>query len=496
MSLYLQDQNQEQYPLILPTPEICEWIEKNAPTDILPWVTRTCVASGSYGLGPLAQGVGVVQPSGIKIGVFDYPGFGASRWGYGCYLISENQLQLLIAGTYGDGTQQMSVTLKMAAEGQKSGEAIRLKCYALPPYPLGRIAKNQGNSLSSTNQGSASWYNGLYLLILVDPRYYFQWSMARTIPQISITDPTSVAWLDIINALVTDLGITVNNLDTVGVTDAYLYPDITLNLNGENAALVLDGVLANLGYRLVANYDSTFLINEFVDAQTIVGNDWDNAFTIGRSMRSGGQDDVDDFSSLVPKQLIMRNQTRLCAGFPTSSSYPSFVFTTVQVTGNINYANLEGAVGFTSGSLAIRDTCLALLSGPSNIVPTNLASITALAQQLFDDWCQWRVLAYDITWNGVANIVPSGLEDRIIFTYRHDDCTTREMTAPLTGLEGGEMNHQDMTALEGCQDSAGTAQFTDGSPGFLYLTPDGTSVMNGLLIDGRIQSEYVGPAPT
>lgn len=94
-----------------------------------------------------------------------------------------------------------------------------------------------------------------------------------------------------------------------------------------------------------------------------------------------------------------------------------------------------------SQSLTFKDTALAYVTGTGD--PTNKAILDALANQFGTDFLNWINFTGDVTYDGVAAVVPNGLYDEIVIDYFvEDNCKTRVMTPPPTAFPR-ELGHYD-----------------------------------------------------
>lgn len=229
-------------PLIVPTAEIHAWVTNNIdPRDICPWTYRAFPGTNLTGL---AFPTGFSTPRETRLNRFAWPR-GASRWAYGHFLASTNQVKVIrdvAFGEVGDSTE--TVILEMGTEGQRSDEGtevegvqLHVDVYLLPPYPLGRVDPVNGESV-----------NGLYLLTVVDKRYYW-WH--KPTPDFAI-DGTSTTWESVFEKIGDAIG---EDIEVDPIHADYLKPHKALNLKNEALPLVLDAVAYNCGQRVIVDYD-------------------------------------------------------------------------------------------------------------------------------------------------------------------------------------------------------------------------------------------------
>ena len=204
----------------------------------------------------------------IEPGMFVWPR-GAARFAYAYYLASAAITDQVRSVAYGDGTQSNKFTLHLDSPGLSAGEYIEVPMYLLPPVPLYRLTSN-----------GASTLDGLYLLVFVDVRWFWQWT---NIGQIDLTK--NYKWSDMFTLAASSLGIT-NNFTWDVIPTAYLNPSITMLVSFANAALFLDAVCYNVGHRFVANFDGSFVTQNYQSAAAARQKSIANGSQ--RTMRAGG----------------------------------------------------------------------------------------------------------------------------------------------------------------------------------------------------------------
>ena len=112
---------------------------------------------------------------------------GASRWAYGLFLATKTVINQL---SYGEAK-----TLEMVAENQDQKHTkVRASMYALAPVQL--------SCVEVEFDGTAA--EQLWLLPLVDARWYWQW---RNTGSISVS--SSSTWADVISSLGSQLGVSI-----------------------------------------------------------------------------------------------------------------------------------------------------------------------------------------------------------------------------------------------------------------------------------------------
>jgi hypothetical protein len=215
--------------LVLPTPEIDRLAANLDRRTLLPFSGRPYPGKNQLDIS-MADTYNV--PSHIKLGQLYWPTVGAGRFAYGHFAASGEQTAAIRTAAFGlDGSQLNPVILAMNSPGARSGEGISPSMYLMSPVPIGRTPGNGG-----------SYKNGLYLLTVVCPRYFWQEIVC---PDFAI-DGTSTTWTSVLDAIATTLGITFP-YDAPNVN--YLMPGVGLNFLGESIPNVIDSVCVNVGMK-------------------------------------------------------------------------------------------------------------------------------------------------------------------------------------------------------------------------------------------------------
>jgi glycosyltransferase involved in cell wall biosynthesis len=85
-------------------------------------------------------------------------------------------------------------------------------------------------------------------------------------------------------------------------------------------------------------------------------------------------------------------------------------------------------------------------------VPRNRLELRGIAQRVATDWCAWRAVAYDRNYWGILDWTPDGSANRVVWTYRKDDVSTRVMTDAWNGapeeVHHGPNPDESITILE------------------------------------------------
>ena len=250
--------------LILPTGKISAWIEKNIdPRDATPWVHRAFPGKNLTGI---AQPTGFQVPPKIEVGRLRWY-TGASRWAYGHFLASANMVNTIRQVAYANGMVNALPFVMGLNQTNPDGSTVNnlsTTLFMLPPTPL------------SGYRG----VNGLYLLTLVDKRYF--WWQQPVPASFAIGCVAHTTWNYVITQLAGAVGekVTISN-----IPNAYASPDQSLALVGEVVPPVLDAACWNVGCKLVVDYLGNVYCQSYGDALPVHRA---NVMTYGNHLGAGG----------------------------------------------------------------------------------------------------------------------------------------------------------------------------------------------------------------
>lgn len=334
----------------------------------------------------------------VRPGRLHWP-WGASRFAFANFLADDTQLAAIRAKVYGaGGTTYTSQTLIL--DDSRTGKKISPKLYMLPPRPLAQIAGK----------------NGLYLLPLVDPRYFW-WEVAASV----VVTAGTTTWAGLISSIATALGVTIT-ADSISAN--YLKPPADLTARYEYLPLLLDAVLACIGHRFVAKLDGTFVTQAPLTAKTSQDNQ-----TATYTKAGGGTfafvfptvaGPTHDLNALVPASVTCV-YPRQDSGVPNLTS-PYTVATTLASLALAEYKNITAH----SGSHFIRDSAVAYYVSNALQNTTELAN---LSTQISTDWYRWRLSKLDLVLIGVCPWTPEG-HDFIDWTWYEGNVSTRVQRGP------------------------------------------------------------------
>lgn len=373
----------------------------------------------------------------IKIGQWYYP-TQASRWSVFRGLATSSQAAAMLEATGGTTPQTFNMMATPQDATNLLGYNLSTQMYMLPPRPLSELGGK---------------YDGLYLITLVDERYYWQASPVTLAPITAIT-----TWTNLLSTLQTALGISFT-YSTIETAWGQPEPDSQLWANFESAAQLLDIVAANIGRTFVRYLNGTYLLKTPVESVTSInssrgagnsvvrmagGDIFYSGLTLPVSNLAASQNAVAPAAFAVsfpkyvtgddpvphfinPRGTVSGRQISVYGG---ERSYGD-VFTIIVpiASGGPLTANLIG-----TGSGYIHDDAKALYSGEvqaaGNTNPINVSGLTTLALQVATT--QWNnyvaTPALDEVYQGTVAWIPEGLHD-IIWTYSENkrQASTRVM---------------------------------------------------------------------
>ena len=337
--------------------------------------------------------------------------------------------------TAGTGTIPADFVMKCVPNGATQGSGpfeVRSSMHMLPPRPLGELAGK---------------FDGLYLVTLVDERFYMQTTPALLELQQGMT------WEFLLNELAITLGISLSTFSAI--EGVYGQPELDSPFWAlqESAAALLDAVALNVGRSVVRNYDGSYVLYTPLESQQIVNTNrgivnplfpvsghitpfntvrtaGGDMFVSGTAMPAGNLTNAKNW--VVPNNVVVSFPKFIVGNDPVphfvdrrtqsarsrwyEDSYGGVYSVVVPITsGGINVSGLVG-----QSDSYIHDTAKALLSGEVAInsgVPLNNSGLVALSMQLANNYYNNQVgTGIDEVYPGIVQWVPEGLCD-LLFTY-------------------------------------------------------------------------------
>jgi hypothetical protein len=310
----------------------------------------------------------------VKIGALWWP-WGASRWATFHGLVTDAQLARVRQLVYAAPGRYRA--LELVVDDRRQGREVRTDLFMLPPRPLSQIPGG----------------NGLWLLTLVDDRYFW-WERSSAV---SVAGGTTT-WAQLLAGIAAALGVT---LAVEAVPAAYLKPATDLAASYDSLPPLLDAALASVGQRLVRRLDGTVLSQGPVAAVAAADR---QAETWKR--KKGGAFAL----GAAPHDLQAALPARVDVVFPRNDSgLPSALTHTVSVAlASLALPEFRGVPGH-SGAHVIKDGAAANFTGGGT--PVNDAELNLAARQAARDWYRWKLSRWDVKYNGIAPWVPEGGHD-------------------------------------------------------------------------------------
>lgn len=378
------------------------------------------------------QAPGDPDPSpNLQIGDWYYP-CNAGRWSVFRGLMTSTMYKTALAAT--GGTQAATFTMKAAPvspdnpNGVAGPYTLSTSMFMLPGRPL---AEHGGG------------YDGVYLITLVDERYYW-----RGTP-VSLTVRAWSTWDDLISDLGAALGVSVA-YSTIEAVYGRPEPDSQLWCRSAPAPLLLDAVAANLGRVVVRRLDGSVRLLTYSEsaavasanrgpAKTVVRFAGGEIFSSGNVVKAGNLTPARN--AVVPERVLVSFPKYVVGNDPV----PHFLNARYQNPrpsawvedsyGSAHEVEVPAVSGLTgTGDYTIRSTAKALISGEADVSPFNLSGLEALAGRIAVDYYDSLALsALDEVYPGTFDWTAEGIHD-VVWTYSaaRQLATTRVMRRAWT----------------------------------------------------------------
>ncbi len=396
------------YPLLFDSEQnIGDFLERHQDLDDLRHVTESINRVGS-------RKDGLTWPNypplpDIRLNQLYWP-TGASRWSIGYFLASTAQTELITEAAFPTSGTNTSLELKVT-----SNNTFTAQMFLLTP-----------RKVSCVDDG-----NNLWLLPLVDERYYWQ---DRNVGDFEVVTESgsSTTWAELVSQLASQLGITITTEDAAD--SKYLTPDATeLTRRFDNAAVMLDAVAHSTGRRLVRWPDGTIrLTNWSTAADQLTVN---IAAHTPWTQIAGGDLDYGPVPAIV--RIVAR-------AYDNGTIQPGQTFdyseaAGLHLTDPVTTADTEHTIHTTAQANWPLDSS----GSPIAPQPENDVNLDNLAEQIASDYYDSTIIAYDRTFNGIKIWEPGGYDDHILYQF------------------GGEFGRPDLSAVTSIsKDNSGTTATT------------------------------------
>ena len=316
-------------------------------------------------------------PPRMKLNSLWWP-TGATRWARGLFLCSQDQLTKIQAAA--DVINGKPATLKLT-EDQDGGREIQAEMYLLSPRPV---------TLYDPTKDDGTDPPQLWLLPMVDARYFWQWQAVGDLSQVQ-------TWDDLIGEIEDALDITTEGLTSsdTGSASNLGKPDTTeLCRSFGNAAEILDATAWSLGARIVYALDDTVIFVRCEDSKTKLKED-------NLVQNVGGSSIIDRRFNTVQSQYQI--------AFPlywNGKHKPQYGCYNSRASGVGNDKKQVPGTQDQADILTLWDTSAALYTGSSDpattvVVPDNKSDLDNLATTFLSYLTNWDWCHYDFNYPGI-----------------------------------------------------------------------------------------------
>ena len=369
---------------------------------------------------------------------------GASRWSVFRGLATSSMAQAMLAATGGSTPQTFVMFANPLSPDnpnyQSQSYMISSPMYMLPPRPLGELG------------GS---FDGLYLITLVDERFYWQFNPT------SVNVNSNSTWASIVQQLAESLNVTINFSTFPSVYTSHPCIDSQFWTNQESAAVILDALAYNLGTVVVRSLDGSYTLQTPLSSQEIISDNRGPAQSVVRT--AGG--DIFATGNLLPVGDLTQSKNSVLPSavnitFPmfdiANDPVPHFINTryasrssawyeesygsvyTIPVSIAQGGPNVAGLTGVPNVTHCIHSTAKAFFNGEDTIngQPLNYSGLQQLATQLTQDYYNQQIAsALDEVYPGTFAWTPEGIHD-IIWTY---SCRSRQAVTRVMRSEWNQI---------------------------------------------------------
>lgn len=332
----------------------------------------------------------------VKLGRLYWPR-NASQYAIGRFLATEPELDLIRRKAYQPDSRGVVPLDLVIDDGTNS---ITTELYMLPPRPI-----FQWDGDPATRSGEVDTSTNLYLLTLVDERYWW-WRKSA-----AITVSSGQSWETLYTAIGAALGITIT-VDTI--PEAYMSPSQDLTSKYDFLPTLLDAVAYSVGQRICRTLDGDVLAQNAEDGRLAAQSLWE---TLASDTMAGGDFRFDrvsphqDLPALVPDRVRVtfpKHETTDEVGPCAADRCATEAYAVDQTLAGLNSTQWPwyNGVMVKSGTKTFHSTAVAWYSGSTL---QNSAELSALTVQLATDWYGWqkfgdqaRVIAGIVEWTGEA----------------------------------------------------------------------------------------------
>jgi hypothetical protein len=356
-------------------------------------------------------------PPRLKINALYWP-TGAARWAQGLFLCDHKTLTKILAALT-SGTAHLEFLEERATDKDPAERTIKAKMHLLPPRRL--------TGYSDKNEEPAHDAEGLYLLPLVDARYFWQYTPV----DLTVTDDTE--WSDVLDTLLDALPI-LNGRGVESYSNEYLSPPpVELTRRYENGAVLLDAVAASLGLRVTVAPSGYVSVTNATEAKKSWKKQWEEKSPL---LAGGGA----------------RGLTQPIAPGKVRVVFPAYRGGIPDPAGEVWSTTADGPSGLDSDRVqTFFDTAPADLSSGSS--PANESALQTLTERIATDFYAWSITSgsiatdqdrvVDAAFAGLTVWAPTGFEDYVWWHFgyqfptwaQQDDATEDDLPDDMS--DGG-----------------------------------------------------------
>lgn len=381
--------------IICPSDEAVKWAEENInPHDVIEFDQTFYHNSLDHIPAP-----GFSELPKIKIGKLHWPS-DASRFAVGYFLADDDDMAVIGPLAFGN-SGPLPITLVMDERANASDTtlaAISTTVYLLPPRPL-----------AQTNAG-----NGLWLLTVVDQRYFWWYKSGDVV--------TASSYTTLITNINSILGATMSTSAYSGDFDP---PSNRFNSRRQPLPQLLDAAARAAGMRVSAQLDGSIDVNTYAD--DLVINSANLALIDPKGDASKGAfiplaGGVMNADGIKVNQFVP-SSVDVVFSVTYDGVYNVIPYVINQTLTGLALSNFSGVTGFTGTKILMGDLTAVYVKG----VLQNSAALTAYAVAAASAWYQYQLSTVDQVLSGIANWSPNGLNCAVEWTYRKEMCCTRVM---------------------------------------------------------------------
>lgn len=336
------------------------------------------------------------SPPSPKLNTLYWPS-GAARWAWGLFLASKSQVDAIlgeIAPSSGGVTLAASSAELVIRDDESNAEIRAVGMHLLPPRPI---------SVPGISADESLW-----LLPIVDDRYFWQFIDLGAIDTADVLDETST-WAELWTLIQTALGITI----TKGTISAdYFQPDPReFSRDHQNIAMLMDAAAASVGQRIVRQLDGSVESLGNDNATTALSGNVSGSGANGIYRLIAGGDFSDSAPWSIRPEKVKVVFPRYDLGRPDCNGAVHAEEVTATSLGVASYRSNLVKTFF--------NTAFADFAGDADVAatPTNTADMSTLATKIATDYYAWLAKQFDYTFAGVKPWAMSGFEDWVAWTW-------------------------------------------------------------------------------